>query len=99
MDQNQHTMLLRHRDESRQQENNHSDTTSTVSEVTSPTTQPATSTPNPPQANPGSLIWKMLSNHLYRQPLIRWRDQHQLLISVGQDYLNATNTLAKSFTN
>ena len=44
MDQNQHTMLLRHRDESRHQENNHSDTTSTISEVTSPMTQPATST-------------------------------------------------------
>ena len=25
-------------------------------------TQPATSTPNPPQSNPGSLIWQMLSN-------------------------------------
>ena len=62
MDQNQCMMLLRHRDESRQQENNHSDTTSTVSEVTSPTTQPAASTTNPPQANPGPLIRQMLSN-------------------------------------
>ena len=62
MDQNQRTMLLRHRDESRQQENNHSDTTSTISEVTSPTTQHATSTPNPPQSNPGSMIQQMLSN-------------------------------------
>ena len=44
IDQNQHKMLLRHQDESRHQENNHSDTTSTISEVTSPTTQPATST-------------------------------------------------------
>ena len=62
MDQNQRTMLLRHRDESRHQENNHSNTTSTVSEVTTPTMQPATSTPNPPQANPGSMIRQMLSN-------------------------------------
>ena len=62
MDQNQRTMLLQHRDESRHQENNHSNTTSTVSEVTTPTMQPATSTPNPPQANPGSMIRQMLSN-------------------------------------
>ena len=62
MDQNQCTRLLRHRDESRQQENNHSDTTSTISEVTSPTTQPATSTSNPPQSNPGSMIRQMPSN-------------------------------------
>ena len=32
-------MLLRHRDDSRQQENNHTDATSTISEVTAPTTQ------------------------------------------------------------
>ena len=62
LDQNQRTMLLRHRDESRQQENNHSDATSTISEVTSPTTQPATSTSNPTQSNPGSMIRQMLSN-------------------------------------
>ena len=62
MDQNQRTMLLRHQDESHQQENNHSNTTSTISDVSSPMTQPATSTLNPPQTNPGSLIPKMLSN-------------------------------------
>ena len=63
MDQNQCTTLLRHRDEAHQQDNNHSDTTSTISEVTTPTTQPMAPTPNPPQANPGSLIHQqMLSN-------------------------------------
>ena len=55
-------MLLRHRDESHQQDNNHSDTTSTISAVTTPMTQPTASTPNPPQANSGSLIQQMLSN-------------------------------------
>ena len=62
MDQNQCTMLLRHQDEARQQDNSHRDTISTVSEVTTPMTQPTAPTPNPPQANPGSLIRQMLSN-------------------------------------
>ena len=62
LDQNQRTMLLRHRDDSRQQENNHTDATSTISEVTAPTTQPAISTSNPTQSNPGSMIRQMLSN-------------------------------------
>ena len=55
-------MLLRHRNESRQQENNHTDATSTISKVTAPTTQPATSTSNPTQSNHASMIRQMLSN-------------------------------------